>query len=156
MTLFALVSESVWGGADGAMPRRGEIVIKPTGRKVRVVTITPAAPATAQRVRAAVQLASLTTQTRAAAASRTSSSDEAIEYGEQSVRLPYGYDPRENAGYGSGPLVYCPSFPGYVPESCYGPSTSAYGGCEYGLGFGYRGYAHRNYSRYGNGFGCDR
>ena len=47
MTLFALVSESVWGGADGAMPRRGEIVIKPTGRKVRVVTITPAAPATA-------------------------------------------------------------------------------------------------------------
>ena len=128
------------GGDAGAAP--GQIVIKPTGRRVHVTAAGPA------RVRAAAKQSEVvhaTVLVRPAVMSltptiaprvRQSAMDQGLEFGEQSVRLPYGYDPRENACYGAGPFVHYPLYGGASVTPYYGGfgHGSAYGraACDYG------------------------
>lgn len=153
-------------GAEEVAPR-GEIVITPTGRKVSVADNAPGrAPALATRPaqgqtaqarpasaepagRPAVMSLAPTTAPRVYRASM----DTRADFGEQSVRLPYGSNPRENGYRGFGPVVHYPLYKSYpvVPDngrfgygsgyygSGYGPGLfgSAYG---YGSGGGYYGF----------------
>ena len=146
-------STTSWGG-DPAGARPGEIVIRPTGRKVKVITLAagPAAarPATQVRVVPAGMVApTATTASTASASVARFNIDEGLEYGPQSVRLPLAYDPRDNFGYGCGPITYAPAFCGSV----YGGYAGSYGFadsyCGYGGGYGY-GYG-RGYG-YGGGY----
>ena len=159
--LFALTIGvgTVRGGADGQEAKRGEVVIKPTGRRVRVVTVKPvmaAAPASAQtratQSRSLVRPALMSLDSTTAARVRQPSLDRGLEYGEQSVRLPYGYDPRESAFSGSGPVIHWPLLWGYSYGACYGGGGYGYDG--YGYGNGYRS---SHYSpRYGGWSDCFR
>lgn len=139
--------ETVRGGADEQVAKRGEVVIKPTGRRVRVVSVKPAvaaARASAQthptQARSLVRPALMSLDGTPAARVRQPSLDRGMEYGEQSVRLPYGYDPRESAFSGTGPVIHWPLSWGYSSGACYG-----YGG--YGYGHDYRS------SHYSPGYG---
>ena len=142
--------EAVRGGVDGQEAKRGEVVIKPTGRRVRVVSVKPAiaaAPASAQtqatQARSLVRPALMSLDSTTAARVRQPSLDRGLEYGEQSVRLPYGYDPRESAFSGSGPVIHWPLYWGYSSGAYYG-----------GYGHGYRS---SHYSpRYGGWSDCLR
>ena len=133
--------EAVRGGADDPVAKRGEVVIKPTGRRVRVVSVIPAsaraaAPASAQADatagRALVRPALMSLEATTAARVRHPSLDRGLEYGEQSVRLPLAYDPRDSAFSGYGPVMHWP-----VLWGGYGHGSYGYGGYGYG-GYGYR------------------
>jgi hypothetical protein len=140
---LGFVAGTARGGADEVAPR-GEIVIKPTGRKVRVVSIAGELPVRVQGAvvqPAQVQLASAQVTHRPAAMSLEpttaprvyrASMDDGADFGEQSVRLPYGSDPRENGYHGWGPVVHYPLYNSY-------PVIPDYGGFGYGSGPGYYG-----------------
>jgi hypothetical protein len=130
---------------DSLRPR--EIIIRRTG-KVRLVTVAPAAQ------RAATTQPTAAAQPAAAAQRATkSSTDEGLEYGEHSVRLPLGYDPAENfSPYG--PIINLP-----LEQACGEPYYGGIiggGACDlgfrgvYGGGYGH-GYG-RNYG-FGSGYG---
>src|SRR4051794_17867371 len=103
---LGFVAGTARGGAEDVAPR-GEIVIKPTGRTVRVVSVAGEAPVRVSE--AATQLASAHATPRPAAMSLEpttaprvyrASMDAGADFGEQSVRLPYGSDPRDNGYHG--------------------------------------------------------
>ena len=148
-----------WGG-DPAGARPGEVVIRPTGRKVKVISLAAgsgaARPAMQVRVVPAGMVA--TKATTASAPVARFNIDEGLEYGPQSVRLPLAYDPRDNFGYGCGPITYAPlcyggyasyggygGYAGYGGSYCYGEPSYGYG---YGIGHTYGGYRGGGY-RYG-------
>jgi hypothetical protein len=154
---MGLAAATARGGAEDAPAQRGEIVIKPTGRKVRVVSAAGAATARVQP--ADVQVSGqVSTQASAQVSARPAvlsltpttaprvwraSFEQGLDFGEQSVRLPYGSDPRDNAYYGAGPVVHFPYYDYY--------STPWYGGFGYGRGYGSR-FGYANYGRnYGLG-----
>jgi len=146
---LGFVAGTARGGADEVAPR-GEIVIRPTGRKVRVVSIAGEAPVRATAASnqpakgpvALVQLASAQVGSRPAVMSLApttaprvyrASMDAGADFGEQSVRLPYGSDPRDNGYHGWGPVVHYPLYNSY-------PVIPDYGGYGYGgYGSGYYG-----------------
>jgi hypothetical protein len=136
---------------------RGEIVIKPTGRKVRVVSTSAPAQLRAQAttpapvlVRPALLSLTATTAPRVTRAAF----EQGLDFGEQSIRLPYGYDPRENAFYGAGPVVHYPDygFGGYSVTPWYGGFGygSAFGSYYGGYGYGYGRPSFGHYARHGS------
>ena len=119
---------TAWG-ADPSTVRRGEIVIKPTGRTVRVITLAAGRPAPGQSTQVRVIAAAATAPSTGAA--RTVA-DDGCEYTERGVRLPLAYDPRDNFGYGCGPVTYAPLFcgPGYGYDGGYGYTGYRYAGYD--------------------------
>src|SRR2546428_5060180 len=95
----------------------------------------------------------MTATTTQAAATTHSPVDAGLDYGERSVRLPLGYDPRDNWG-GPGPIINCPAAP--PPRECGYGCFGGFGGygCSdytYGLGYGtsrYGGCAYTPYSHF--------
>jgi hypothetical protein len=147
-----------WGG-NAASVAPGEIVIRPTGRKVRVVSLA-AAPA-ARRGSPGVRVVPAAAVTTAAAFPPAQASlDDGLEYGPQSVRLPLAYDPRDNFGYGCGPITYAPacgpSYGGYGGYGgAYGYADAGYGygyGRAYGGGYRYGGFGRHGFARYSPAF----
>ena len=165
---LGFVAGTARGGAED-VASRGEIIIKPTGRKVRVVNVsTPAnqpaqvrlaapvpAPSQAQiqhasahsSARPAVMSLEPTTAPRVYRASM----DDGADFGEQSVRLPYGSDPRDNGYHGWGPVVHYPLYNSYpvLPDPGYGGFGYGYGSGYYGSGYGHGGYGGYGRSYYG-------
>ena len=160
---LAIAAGTVRGFADDAVAKPGGVVIKPTGKRVRVVSVLPgrdsrasvavATQASALQGQVLVRPALLSLAATTAPRVAQPSLEVGLEFGEQSVRLPLGYDPRENAYYGGGPVVHFPYFDGYsYPSSCYSGPTYGYGGFGYGSGYGSRSI----YSRRGLWSACGR
>jgi hypothetical protein len=133
-----LAAGTVRGDGDELTPR-GQIVIKPTGRRARPISASSSGATTAPvRAQVPVRPAVMSLEPTAAPRVYQASLERGLDFGEQSVRLPYAYDPRDNAFYRSGPFVHYPAFDGYSV-------TPWYGGYGYGYGYGYRTYGGLRY-----------